>query len=109
MSADLFAAIDRGTRGATAAADHADDTLSGWTDLAVDDLRRFAATATRPFTIEQARAHCLGIPQGCDARAWGVVTRIAMKRGFIRFAGYFLPAASSHGSMKPLYVRGEGA
>ncbi len=106
MNADLFAALDRGHAGASGAAEHADAVENGWTEMAVDDLRRFARTATRPFTIEQARAHCLGIPQGCDARSWGVVTRIAMKRGFIRFAGYFFPAASSHGSPKPMYERG---
>lgn len=106
MTLDLFATLDRG---ASAAANHADAVENGWTERAVDDLRRFAKTAVRPFTIEQARAHCCPTPQGCDARAWGVVTRIAMRRGYIVFAGDYCPAVSSHGSPKPTYERGTEA
>ena len=110
MTLDLFPdapAVARGVAAAHAAAGKADDLDPGWSDAAVEAVRRFARTTESAFTIEVAREYCPAIPEGADARAWGVVTRIAMERGFIRFAGHFLPAASSHGSMKPTYERGD--
>lgn len=90
----------------------------GWSERALEWLRVYAATAQLPtgeleaFTIEQARAwigECAALPDGADARAWGAVTRRAVRLGYIEATGGYAPAASSHGSPKRLYRRGSRA
>jgi hypothetical protein len=104
-------ARDRGHSAAQACADKADRLCPGWTDAAVDAIRRFASRQNGCWTIEQVR-EVIGeeLPEPENLRAWGSVTRVAVRRGFIaRVPGAFAPASSSNGSEKPLYTKGEGA
>ena len=101
-------AFDRGHQGARIAADKADSLAPGWVVAAAHQIFIYAVQATEPFTIEQAREHCMPTPEGADARSWGHVTRLAVRRGWIEPTGAYAPAASSNGSPKRLYrlVRG---
>lgn len=95
--------------GMEAAADHAERSVDGWVEMAIDKLRGYAKRTSEPFTIEQARlALEKRIPLPPDARAWGSVARKAAARGLIRRVG-FRPAESSHGSAKPAYRVGRAA
>ena len=96
-------ALDRGHSAARAAAEKAEEVAPGWTQIAAIQVLRFAQKATEPFTIEQARAECMLTPAGADARSWGHVTRLAVRKGWIEPTGEYAPAASSNGSPKRLY------
>ena len=81
-------------------------TKQEWTTQAFHALVRYAKRASKPFTIEQARAAISKrLDEPVDLRWWGGVTRAAKREGVIRQAG-FLPAKSSHHSLKPTWVRG---
>lgn len=54
------------------------------------------------FTVEELRAE-LRIPRPKELRAWGAVTVRAVREGLIEQTSEFRPAASSRGSMKPVY------
>lgn len=114
----ILHSLERGHAAAEMAADKADCLDDGWSTRALEWLRVYAATAQLPtgepdpFTIEQARAwigEVAALPDGADARAWGAVTRRAVRLGYIEPTGGYAPAASSHGSPKRLYRRGRRA
>lgn len=110
MTLDLFPdapAVARGVAAAHAAAGKADDLDPGWSDAAVEAVRRFARTTESAFTIEVAREYCPATPEGADARAWGAVATRCIRAGYIRKTGDY--TVDRYGSPKPLYVRGEGA
>lgn len=105
-------------RAAGLGAEKAERMDEGWSERALEWLRVYAATAQLPtgelesFTIEQARAWIgehAALPEGVDARAWGAVTRRAVRLGYIEATGGYAPAARSHGSPKRLYRRGSRA
>lgn len=104
----LEISLDRGHSAARAAADKADEIAPGWMETAAQQLFMYAVRSREPFTIEQARQECMPTPEGADARSWGHVTRLAVRRGWIEVTGGYAPAASSNGSPKRLYrlVRG---
>lgn len=106
---NILGSLERGHAAAEMAADKADRLDEGWSRRVIEDLRRFARTAAGEFTIEAARLHCTPAPEGADARAWGAVTRRAVRLGYIEATGGYAPAASSHGSPKRLYRRGSHA
>lgn len=57
------------------------------------------------FTIEALRSELASkVKPPTDNRAWGAVTRSAMRRRLIQASGHFAPAVSSNGSPKPLYM-----
>lgn len=92
--------------------DKAERTAPGWCLMACESLRRMAAACyPAVFTIEHARTVLSReLVEPCDARVWGVVTVMAIKRGYIRrVKGRTLPAASSNGSEKPLFTKGPSA
>lgn len=92
--------------------DKAERTEPGWALEACEAIRRLAkGCAPATFTIEQARLILrTSIREPGDARVWGVVTVMAVKRGYIeRVKGRTLPAASSNGSEKPLFTAGPNA
>lgn len=107
----LDLARDLGHSAAQACADKADRLAPGWIESAIDALRRFASHQAGAFTVEMARdVIAEELPEPHDKRAWGVVTRMAVKRAFIaRVPGAWAPAASSHASPKPMYRRGSAA
>lgn len=107
----LELAREAGHAAAERCADKADRLAPGWIESAVEGLRRFAAHQRCFFTIEAARAVVASeLPPVGELRAWGRVTQLAVKRGFIeRVKGGYAPAASSNGSEKPLYRRGAQA
>ncbi len=106
----------RGDVGIERAAERANRSQPGWIDRAAEELRHIAAAASfywddGTFTIEQARAE-IGerISAPPDGRAWGQVTRRAVKLDYIvRLPGKFRAAASSNGNPKPLYRKGPNA
>ena len=93
------------------AADAADRRIAGWCEAAVARLRTFAKGQAGVWTIEIARMQIqadLDAPH--DLRAWGKVVRMASDRGYIeRIPGAYFPAASSHGSPKPVWRKGPQA
>jgi hypothetical protein len=107
----LELARDLGRSAAEACAEKADCLAPGWIEAAIGALRRFAARQAGAFTVEMARdVIAEEIAEPHDKRAWGVVTRMAVKRAFIaRVPGAWAPAASSHASPKPMYRRGSAA
>lgn len=110
MTRDLFVGMDAvecGVGRAQAAAGKADSIDNGWTDAAVEGVRRFARSVDTPFTIEVAREYCPATPEGADARAWGAVAVRAIRAGYIRKTGVY--TVDRYGSPKPLYERGEAA
>ena len=105
---DMDKAKRRAELGISRSAEAADRAQSGWCDAAVIFLMAFAKQADKPFLIEEARGK-IGelLPAPTDARAWGVVTRQAVRAEFIeRVPKMFLPAASSNGALKAAYRRG---
>ena len=99
----LAEAVSAGERGMQRAADHAEREAPGWGELAFDFLERFAAETDGPFLAEEVVEAAAGIvPPAPDARAWGSVFQKASRRKVIRRVGY-APAATSHGSAKPLW------
>lgn len=106
--AAMAAANARADVGSQRAADKADREAPGWCGAACEALRGFARAQGGVFTIELARlALRHQVPDPRDGRAWGVVTRMAQRNGFIeRVPGQYFPAASSNGSPKPVYRKG---
>ena len=88
----------------------ADRTAPGWSERAYDAIRRFAAGQAGAFTIEMLREVVAAeIDPPHDLRAWGPITKKAMRKDVIQLVrGATAPAASSNGSPKPLYKRGVG-
>jgi hypothetical protein len=102
LSIDFQACVDEAIK---RVADNTEKRVPGWVDLAVAKLGEYARTAGN-FTIDTARASiATTIPTPHDLRAWGHVTRRARRQGLIVQVG-MEQAASSHGSLKPLYRGG---
>jgi hypothetical protein len=83
---------------------------TGWAEKALVHLRRYARVAEAPFIIEEARMaidHEIGAPH--DGRAWGPVVLAAQRERFIVKTDQTGPAASSHGTGKPQWVKGPDA
>jgi hypothetical protein len=96
--------------GITRSADHADAVHDGWVDDAVESLRKAITLFPQgsDFTIEQARQKITTLPEPPDLRAWGAVTRRAVKLGYVIKTNNFRTAISSNNSPKPLYKHGGG-
>lgn len=83
---------------------------STWTEQAAEGLRKAALLAdTFHFTAEELRLGDHGVPVPYDDRAWEPAVRMAISRGYIAHTDLFAPAASSHGSPKPVYRLGPNA
>ena len=97
------------------ASDRAERTEPGWVDRAAEAVRDYVrlhvARSDEPseFTIERVREFMASVPPAPDGRAWGAVTRRALKLGYIVATDGYAPAASSNGSPKRLYARGPSA
>lgn len=92
------------------AADKAEHVNAGWCGMALHELRKFAAGQVGMWTVEEARSVIEpNLPACTDARAWGRVVQDASRRGYIEKTGKLGPAASSNGSGKPLWKRGQAA
>jgi len=101
--------LERGHEAAQAAAEKADEIEPGWIETAASQLYSYALSNPNSFTIDRARKECMPTPEGADARSWGHVTRLAVKRGWIEPTGGYAPAASSNGTPKRLYRLKDGA
>lgn len=101
-SVALEAAKQRGELGMQRVADKAG---SDWCEAACEAVRKYAASQHAVFTVELMRMVVeRDLPAVSDKRAWGVVTRQAMARGYIEHVkGQFFPAASSNGALKAVY------
>ena len=86
--------------GMAAAEEAANRAQQGWSDRA---LAALLTTGQRlgHFTIDQLRREA-GVESPTDERAWGGVIKRAARLGIIVRVGY-APAASSHGSPKPVW------
>jgi len=93
-------------RGIAASAQHAERVLPHWGDMALQNLVMFALGEGSPFTIEEFRAWAqqVGLPDPPDGRAFGSVTRRAVREGIIRPTGRYAPTTASNGSVKMLYT-----
>lgn len=107
---DFTAAERRADRGMRLAADKACRKVDPlWVDTALGFLASFAREqGGAPFTIEQARiALADRVVAPPDGRAWGQVTRLALRRRLIVPVG-MARAASSNCSFKTTYAAGRG-
>lgn len=107
----MQAARVRANAGIQRAAEAAERLTPNWTEIACDAVRAWVRERSSVFTMEHARlAVEKSIEPPSDLRAWGHVTRMAVKRGYIeQVPGSYFRAASSNGSPKPVYRKGEKA
>ena len=99
----------RADLGVERSANRAERKEPGWIDRAAEAVRDFAkGSGPFTFTIEEARAGFTA-PEGTDLRAWDAVTRRAVALGYIEPTDAYAPAASSNGSPKRLYRKGNAA
>lgn len=108
LAIDFDAAAEARDLGMQRAVDHANREEPEWSGQALGQLTAYANIIGRPFLIEEARvwAEAHGLPNPPDARAWGaVVKRAAHKKKPVIVRAGAAPAASSHCSLKPLWVR----
>lgn len=109
MSEQLTWVTAHGQLGMQQAVDHADRVEPDWSEEAYHALCRAAVLfacefgRSTPFTIEMLRQR-MTIASPTDERAWGGVTQRAAREQIITKTGHAAPAASSHGSPKPLWV-----
>lgn len=91
--------------------DSADRDAPGWIDDALAKIHVFARNQGGAlFTMETLRwVIQRELPQPRELRVYGVLTRIALKRGYIKRTGRSAPTVSSNGSDRPLYAKGDRA
>ncbi len=109
MALTLDAAREAGLMGMQQAVERADEAAPGWSALALAAFLKHLQTLphTTEFLIEDVRlAVEPTLPQPTDCRAWGSVTRAAIRRMHIIPTGRVAPAKSSHASPKRTYRRG---
>lgn len=111
----LEQARDLGHRMAQAAAARTERKVDAlWVETALTLLaawvRNIPDRVNEEFTMEMARRGIAGrLAEPTDLRAWGHVTKAAVKRKIITPTGRAAPAISSHGTLKPTYTGGPGA
>lgn len=106
----LQAASARAEQGMDRAARKAEHINAGWCGVALEALRHFAAQQAGFWTIEMARSVLEAkLEPPSDGRAWGRVTRDAIRAGHIVKTDKTAPAASSNGAPKPMFKRGAKA
>lgn len=109
MSLPLDQARAAATRGMESASEHAERVCPGWTELALEKLRKHVASLpfNRDFIVEDVRlAVQHELPPVPELRVWGSITRAAVKHQFLVTTGRYMPAVSSHSSAKAVYRRG---
>ena len=98
--------------GIAAATEHAEKVRPGWTDDAVEMIRRYVDHIKAPFLIEDARAWAYqqGLDEPPSLSAWGAVPRRAAKLGIIHHSGTMAPtkSAGGHKDEKVVWNPGEG-
>lgn len=92
--------------GIASSAQHAEQDVPGWGELALWYVRQYAASQILPWTMEACRtwAYAHGLPKPDEERSFGSVTQKALRQKLISKTDRYAPAASSNGSPKPLYV-----
>jgi len=98
--------------GIASSAEHAESDAPGWSDTVLQWLQGWAhESRVTPFTMEEFRIACeaFGMPAPTESRAYGSVTRAALRLCLIEKTGGYAPARSSNLSAKPLYRRGPNA
>ncbi len=109
-SAQEAAAREVGHAAAQASADRADRADPGWTQDALECLR--AQVNSQPagavFTIEELRVLIPPerLPEPPDKRAWGAVTRAAMREGLIAPTGTYRANVLRHAAPGACYRAG---
>lgn len=90
-------------QGMARAAQGAENAVEGWTDLALDFLKRYAETHERfPAFFVTAAAETEPTLAGVNPKAWGPVVQTAMKRGIIAKTDSTMPHPGRHAC--PAYV-----
>lgn len=77
--------------------------IDGWSDLALERIVEYAASHETFLMEEVRRSLPEDFPEPSDARAWGVVTRKAVKDKIISRTENYAPARSSNLSPKPVW------
>lgn len=97
-------AFERADAGAQAAAEHADREHEGWQEDAYKLFMQFAS-GCESFQTEEARlwAHEQGLPLPPDGRAWGAVTKRAMRSGLQRIGYAATKSPNCHGNPKSVW------
>lgn len=111
-SMSIEASQARGVAGMNLASHNADICSADWTAKAIERFRAHVATLPfdKDFIAEDVRLEIQAdLPEVFELRAWGAVTRAAIRNGFVIATNRVLPAVSSHGSPKPVYRRGLAA
>lgn len=99
---EIQTAMARRDSGIDRVAASANSAIDGWTDIALEKVVSYAQ-GHESFLMEDVRAALTeDFPGPPDARAWGSVTRRAIKEGLIIKDGY-APARSSNLSPKPVW------
>lgn len=88
--------------------DRADREMPGWFDEALEKVRVFARSQGGAlFTCETMRWMIQReLPTPPELRVYGMLTRKALARGYIKRTDRSAPTVSSRGSPRPLYSRG---
>lgn len=83
------------------AAANAENQKPGWSEMAMEFVRRYLRRHKNPFLWEEVRewAESRGLPAPPDKRAWGGISIFARRAGLIEHAGVGL-AKSSNLSLK---------
>jgi len=107
----IAAAKLRAERGMAQSESSAEWSNPGWIALALEKLRMFARAQGGVWSIEMAReALAEEVPTPPDLRAWGRVTQLAVRAGYIeQVPRIFMTAASSNSTLKPAWRRGKKA
>jgi hypothetical protein len=107
----IVRASQRAVAGMDRVRDAVESESPGWSEKALDAVRRFAAQQAGMFTTEGMRSVIQKeLPATTRLRVWGPVTKAAVAKGYIEpVKGAFAPAASSNGSPKRMYRRGPKA
>lgn len=84
-------------RGMAQAEAHANAVADGWSDLALAYLRRYAETHEQfpMFFVTQEAERDEAMPE-VNPKAWGQITRSAIKAGIIAKTGAFMPHPRRH-------------
>lgn len=109
--AAMAAAKERAALGMSRAARRAARVSIGYVEVALQAVKRYAASNPGEWTTEQMRSVLEpDLPPVPEARVWGYIVVQAIKAGYMeRVPRKFAPAASSNGCPKPLWKRSKGA
>jgi hypothetical protein len=102
---DIAAAVAEGKLGMARALDRAEHETAGWTDKALEFLRRYAETHAEfpAYFVTAASATDASFPKVTNHRAWGAVFKMAANERIIKATGRTMPHPKRHGCPAMIY------